>query len=230
MFKKKEKQRVQESATRSLNADSRHDKKISNEASKEERAKEHGNEDDEQSASLVPKAEQETEPIESQLETNPQEVLESESEPDNTNNKEGLGEAKSEETETSEESEDTESDEEPEEENPIEEAYCIGAGIGNETRMRAKALLKDIADSVSSGRFNPEVFKIAIRILDYDSTIEKVRKEAYEEGNSDRIAEAFRNKRKMAEQAAQIPHFNGLKLTNPFKGESIFDLAREAKK
>ena len=112
---------------------------------------------------------------------------------------------------------------------PVEQAYCLGAGIDEETLNNAKAMLNKIADAVNAGVFNPEVLQVAIKILKYDETLEKTRKEAFESGKAEKIADAFRNKRAKAEEAAAIPHLGGSKEGRTFRNGSIFDLAKDAK-
>lgn len=111
----------------------------------------------------------------------------------------------------------------------LEEAYCLGAGIDREALVDAKKKLSEIAEAVNLNRFDPRLIQTALKLINHDRLIEEARNEGREEARADRIAEAFRNKRKKAEEAAAIPHFNGTKgLGNPFNGDSIFDIARGA--
>lgn len=82
----------------------------------------------------------------------------------------------------------------------LEEAYCLGAGIDKETLGKAKALLGEIAEAVNSNAFNPQILKLAIRMLNHDSA-----------------------------KAASIPHFSGTKGMVTIGGNSIFDVARGVK-
>ena len=95
---------------------------------------------------------------------------------------------------------------------PVEEAYCLGAGIDRETLQEAKALIARIAQAASSGKFDPEVLHMALRLLNYDREIENARKS----GNKDK------------EEAASLPHLTGTKGLGSTKGDSIFDIARKA--
>lgn len=88
----------------------------------------------------------------------------------------------------------------------IEEAYRVGAGIDMETFNKAKAIINDFAAVVISGRFNPNVFRQALKLLDYDEAM----------------------KRSAAQEAASIPHLQGSKGIGGSRGKSIFDEARKA--
>ena len=111
----------------------------------------------------------------------------------------------------------------------LEEAYCLGAGIDRQALANAKKKLSEIAEAVNLNRFDPSLIQVALKLINHDRLIEEARNKGREEARADRIAEAFSNKRKKAEEAAAIPHFNGTKgLGNPFNGDSIFDIARGA--
>lgn len=111
---------------------------------------------------------------------------------------------------------------------PVEAAYCLGAGIDGETLKEAKSVLDRIATSMASNTFQPEILKMALMIMNYDDNIAKARKEGYEEGRTERIETAFRNKRAKAEEAASIPRLGGTKGIGTPLGDSIFDVARQA--
>lgn len=111
----------------------------------------------------------------------------------------------------------------------VEEAYRLGAGIDSETFAKAKQLIADFGRAASAQTFNPEILQMAIRMLSYDATLERVRKEAYEEGRNEKLTEAFRNKRRAAEEAAAIPHLTGTKGLGTIQTDSIFSIARGAK-
>ena len=109
----------------------------------------------------------------------------------------------------------------------LEKAYCLGAGIDEESFVKAKHHLYEIAEAVNSKAFKPEMIDLALKLLNLDSLIEDARREGLEQGKKENIAEAFRNKRKKAEEAASLPHLHGSKgLGSPTKG-SIFDIARD---
>lgn len=109
----------------------------------------------------------------------------------------------------------------------LEKAYCLGAGIDEESFLKAKHHLSEIAEAVNSKAFKPEMIDLALKLLNLDSLIEDARREGLEQGKKENIAEAFRNKRKKAEEAASIPHLHGSKgLGSSTKG-TIFDIARD---
>lgn len=111
---------------------------------------------------------------------------------------------------------------------PVEQAYCLGAGIDNETLTRAKALLNKIADAVVCNKFDPEVLQTAIKILSYEETMDKIRKEAFATGRAEKVAEGLRTKKEKAEEAEAIPQLGGTKNAGAFRGGSIFEVARGA--
>lgn len=82
----------------------------------------------------------------------------------------------------------------------IKKAYCAGAGIDEATFEKAEAFLRNIAESVAGGKFDPEMIQLAIRMLNFN-----------------------------AERAAAIPHLSGTRRMGTARGDSIFDLARKAK-
>lgn len=87
-----------------------------------------------------------------------------------------------------------------------------------------------MAECVYGGKFNPEGLGMALKVLNYDAEVEKAREKGLTLGRSECIAEVFRNRRKAAEKAAEVPHFRGAKgMGSPFQGGSIFDVARDAK-
>ena len=134
------------------------------------------------------------------------------------------------ETETEAEPEpEAEVESEPKEHLSLEEAYCLGAGIEKETLDKAKEVLSRIAESVNNGSFKPEILRMALRLLNYDADIENARKKAMEEARREKITEAFANKRSAAARAAEIPHYSGTKGISGSTGNSIFDMARNAK-
>lgn len=135
-------------------------------------------------------------------------------------------------TEDQESTEPSEPSEEPEETpqpDPVEQAYCLGAGIDPETLSNAKALLGRIHQAVASSKFDPELLQTAIRILNYDRDMENALKEGYEKARAEQIADAFRNKRAKAEEADSLPSLGGSKAMGVARKESIFDVARDAK-
>ena len=108
----------------------------------------------------------------------------------------------------------------------VEKAYCLGAGIDEETLGKAKQMLGNISESVSSGRFDPDVLQMAIRLLNYDQAIQQAHREGLELGRTENITEIFRNKRDKAKEADAIPHLGGTKLSTT-NCNTIFDIARE---
>lgn len=108
----------------------------------------------------------------------------------------------------------------------LEAAYCLGAGIDEETFAKAKEILNEITMSVTSNQFNPKALQLAIRLLNYEEELEKARKEGRETGRAEKIAEAFRGKRAKADEAASIPHLSGTKDMGTVRSNSIFDVAR----
>lgn len=141
----------------------------------------------------------------------------------------------SEESENSENSEPSEPSESSEASEPsdlnarIEEAYRIGAGIDDESFAKAKALLDEIRQGVNAATFQPAMLRLALRLMDYDEAISRARAEGIEQGRNEKIAEAFRNRRNAAREAAEIPHFRGTKGMGTALGNSIFDVARDAR-
>ena len=112
----------------------------------------------------------------------------------------------------------------------LEEAYCLGAGIDPGSLAMAKEKLVEIAEAFSGGKFNPDLIHTAIKLLNHDKLVEEARNKGREEVKAERLADAFRHKRRKVEEAAAIPHFNGTKgLGAPLGSDSIFNLAREAK-
>lgn len=111
---------------------------------------------------------------------------------------------------------------------PVEQAYCLGAGIDDETLAKAKALLNKIADAVVCNKFDPEVLQTAFKILSYEETMDKIRKEAFATGRAEKMAEALRTKREKAEEAEAIPQMGGMKNAGVLRGGSIFEVARGA--
>lgn len=100
----------------------------------------------------------------------------------------------------------------------LERAYCLGAGIDDDTLRRAKGILLDIAEAVNAGTFRPEMLQLAIRIINLDRTVEDARREGQE-----------KKRRESAAEAASIPHLGGTKgIGNAASGNSIFDIARKA--
>lgn len=112
----------------------------------------------------------------------------------------------------------------------IERAYCLGAGIDDETFARVKGLLEEIAESVYGNKFNPETIRMAMKAMNYDNDLSKAHEEGLALGRSEAIAETFRNRRCAAGKATEIPHFKGSKgIGNRLQGNSIFEVARGAK-
>lgn len=115
---------------------------------------------------------------------------------------------------------------EAEEPDPIEAAYCLGAGIDTETLAKAKALIKEFADATSSGVFNPSVLRYALKLLNYDSDMEAARKET-EDAVRARLADSkLSSKQSRAREAASIPHLGGSSGIGTATGNSIFDIAK----
>lgn len=166
-------------------------------------------------ASVSSEAEEPVQEMETEVEVAPEVQPEEESTEDQH---ESQSEAKPEEKET----EATASE--------IERAYCLGAGIDEVTFAKAKEILEKMAECVYGAKFNPEGLGMALKVLNYDAEVEKAREEGLTLGRSECIAEVFRNRRKAAEKAAEVPHFRGAKgMGSPFQGGSIFDVARDAK-
>lgn len=107
----------------------------------------------------------------------------------------------------------------------IEQAYCLGAGIDTDTLGKAKEIIRTIIDADSDERFNPEALRLAIRLLNYEKSLEEARRKGRDEGRAEEIAASFRGKRAKAKEAAAIPHLGGKK-TQPKTDNSIFDVAR----
>ena len=107
----------------------------------------------------------------------------------------------------------------------VEKAYCLGAGISEETLGEAKKLLAGIAESVNSGKFAPDALQSALKLLNYDKALEEARKEGLAQGRNEKISEAFRDKRRKALEADVIPRLGGAKAIATGRG-SIFDVAR----
>lgn len=132
----------------------------------------------------------------------------------------------SEDSEITEKSEDTERIGKEE----IERAYCLGAGIDDETFAKVKGLLEEIAESVYGNKFNPETIRMAMKAMNYDNDLSKAHEEGLALGRSEAIAETFRNRRCAAGKATEIPHFKGSKgIGSRLQGNSIFEVARGAK-
>lgn len=111
----------------------------------------------------------------------------------------------------------------------IEAAYCLGAGIDADTLARAKEILREITGDETREGFSPSALHLAVRLLDYDRRLEEARQQGIEEGRAERIADAFRDRRSRAEQAAAIPRVRGGEgLGVGAQDESIFDVARGA--
>lgn len=109
---------------------------------------------------------------------------------------------------------------------PVEAAYCLGAGIDSETLARAKGILGEIAETVNARTFNPEMLQLAIRMLRYDEAIDRARNEGRAEVQTERIEEAARRRRTKADEASALPHLSGTKgLSSPL-GDSIFEIAK----
>lgn len=111
---------------------------------------------------------------------------------------------------------------------PIEQAYCLGAGIDADTLARAKAIMADFSAS-ADGRFRPELLQLAIRMLNYDEDIARAREEGAARARAEKTAEAFRARRSAAAEAASLPHLRGCKELSTPLSDSIFSIAREAR-
>lgn len=111
---------------------------------------------------------------------------------------------------------------------PIEQAYCLGAGIDADTLARAKAIMADFSAS-ANGRFRPELLQLAIRMLNYDEDIARAREEGAARARAEKSAEAFRARRSAAAEAASLPHLRGCKELSTPLSDSIFSIAREAR-
>lgn len=96
----------------------------------------------------------------------------------------------------------------------LEEAFCLGAGVDAESFAKAKAIIADIASMVSSQVFSPKLMQLALRLLNYDKTLEEARKEGFERGKKENLL-----------KAASIPNLGGIRAPNSMR-ESIFDVAR----
>ena len=112
----------------------------------------------------------------------------------------------------------------------IEQAYCLGAGIDSTTLSMAKAKIAEIVEAAASNTFSPDLIHIALRLINFDKLINEAHRAGFEEGRNEKIAEAFRDKRKRAGEAASIPHLNGAgDLKAPLGSSSIFDIARDVR-
>lgn len=105
------------------------------------------------------------------------------------------------------------------------QAYCLGAGINEETAGRVRQLLGTVADDITAGRFNPDAIRMALRYLSYESDIEAARLAGLAEGRAERLADAFARKRAKALEADAIPNLGGTPGGVGAHG-SIFDIAR----
>ncbi|MCH5217331.1 MAG: hypothetical protein J1F07_02065 [Muribaculaceae bacterium] len=105
------------------------------------------------------------------------------------------------------------------------QAYCLGAGINEETAGRVRQLLGTVADDITAGRFNPDAIRMALRYLSYESDIEAARLAGLAEGRAERLADAFARKRAKALEADAIPNLGGIPGGVGAHG-SIFDIAR----
>lgn len=111
----------------------------------------------------------------------------------------------------------------------LEKAYCLGAGINPDTLASAKEKLAEIATAVNNKVFDPELIQTAIKILNHDILLKQAREEGLAEGRNEKIEEFGNRKRKMAEEAAAIPHLHGTKKPeSPLGSNTIFDIARSA--
>lgn len=111
----------------------------------------------------------------------------------------------------------------------VEAAYCLGAGIDSDTLARAKAILDEIAECLANPAFSPTALHYAVRLLNYEKSVEEARARGYEAGKAESLAAAFRNRRLQAEHAASIPHYNGSRNVGTAREENIFDVARGVK-
>ena len=119
--------------------------------------------------------------------------------------------------------------EEPLASEALEKAYCLGAGINPDTLASAKEKLAEIATAVNSKVFDPELIQTAIKILNHDALLKQAREEGLAEGRNEKLEEFRNRKRRMAEEAAAIPHLHGTKKPeSPLGTNTIFDIARRA--
>lgn len=137
-------------------------------------------------------------------------------------------------SEEPEKSENAENSERQDMSEALEKAYCLGAGIDEETLAKAKEIIEVLSggnegSGKTLGGFNPKSLQMAIRLLRYEDEIEAARRSGYEAARSELIADAFRDRRSRAEQAAAIPHFSGSGNMAPVREESIFDVAKGVK-
>ena len=110
----------------------------------------------------------------------------------------------------------------------LEAAYCLGAGIDEETLGKARSLISEFGAAASGEIFSPEALKMAVKILNYERDIEEAYRHGMEEGRADSVAERSRSARSRIEKAEAVPHFNGSKGGAP-REDSIFDVARKAR-
>ena len=110
----------------------------------------------------------------------------------------------------------------------LEAAYCLGAGIDEETLGKARSLISEFGAAASGEIFSPEALKMAVKILNYERDIEEAYRRGVEEGRADSVAERSRSARSRIEKAEGVPHFNGSKGGAP-REDSIFDVARKAR-
>lgn len=110
----------------------------------------------------------------------------------------------------------------------LEAAYCLGAGIDEETLGKARSLISEFGAVACGEIFSPEALKMAVKILNYERDIEEAYRRGVEEGRADSVAERSRSARSRIEKAEAVPHFNGSKGGAP-REDSIFDVARKAR-
>lgn len=110
----------------------------------------------------------------------------------------------------------------------LEKAYCLGAGIDEESLESIRKVIKDFADASAGNRFNPDAIQKALKLIDYEKNIEKAYRRGLEEGRSESLTESLKEKRSKLKEAASIPHFGGTKGSKASES-SIFDVARKAR-
>lgn len=110
---------------------------------------------------------------------------------------------------------------------PVEEAYCIGAGIGQEALLKAKALIKEVAGAAADGSFSPRILNLAFRMLNYERDVEAARNQGIASAKTEAAAAEAALKESRAARAAAIPRLRSANRPTPLDN-SIFAIAKEA--
>lgn len=110
---------------------------------------------------------------------------------------------------------------------PVEEAYCIGAGIGQEALLKAKALINEVAGAAADGSFSPRILNLAFRMLNYERDVEAARNQGIASAKTEAAAAEAALKESRAARAAAIPRLRSANRPTPLDN-SIFAIAKEA--